>query len=214
MRGKSEDAKIERPVAIAVEGADYYHTLIRIAKTSPGFDRVQLWNFSLVGEPERWLEVFRLLPGYDSVIRAIGFIRDAEDDATARERELKRAFAKCGLSEPPASQMITAGHPLTGFLIIPHGKQQGCLEHAVLEAATGNPAYTCAQGFQECVNQPTRNENWRAKVRVHAMIAASEQPQLTLGQSMDLALWDKKHPSITVMTEFITALAAACKTAE
>ncbi len=208
--------QIERPVAIAVEGSDYFYTLLSRIKDDPAFATVQLWNFS---EPpndtaRQWISFLRTLRGYDERVKAIGLIRDAEASAEKSRAELRTAFAGNGLPIPIEPMTVAGGRPATGFLVMPHGRETGCLEHAMLEATRPNAPVVCAGEFLSCVNRPVKNENWRAKVRVHAMIAAGENPAMTLGQSISGGeLWNFAHPSLAVMSDFIAALVHAAEPA-
>ena len=54
---------IEKPVAIAVEGKDYFYTLLNQIKDAPDLQDVQLWDFMELGRGKlnRWLSVFKTL---------------------------------------------------------------------------------------------------------------------------------------------------------
>lgn len=200
---------IKRPVAIAVEGDDYFYSLLPVLDGPPEFDVVQLWDFSAQesgSSAERWLTLFKSLRGFDGV-RAIGLIRDAEDNAVERHTEMQRALRNNALGVPPRPRDVLAGHPATGFLIMPHGAAAGCIENSFLDAAVADAPMNCAQDFLRCVDREERNDNWRAKVLVHALITASDKPSSTLGQSvMQGKLWHLSHPSLSVMVEFIRDL--------
>ena len=49
-------------------------------------------------------------------------------------------------------------------------------------------------------------DNWKAKAMVHALIAVSEKPELTLGESGAARLWDVAHPSLKVVGDFLNML--------
>jgi len=64
----------------------------------------------------------------------------------------------------------------------------------------------CVEKYADCVDQAERNDNWRAKVKVHALIAASPNPAQTLGQSGKSNLWDFSKPPLSVALDFIRNL--------
>jgi hypothetical protein len=64
----------------------------------------------------------------------------------------------------------------------------------------------CAEKYLECIGATERNENWKAKVKVHSLIAASRNPAWTLSESAKGGLWDFAHPSLVVMKDFMRLL--------
>ena len=195
-------SEIKKPVAIVVEGADYLHLLLSQIDGPPEFDEVQLWNYSDVGNVKRWLELFKDLPDF-ATVAAIGVIRDAEENRESLISATQKAFSETGFNAPGKSLDVTNGVPRTGMLIMPNGEPSGCLEHAVLSAVKPDSHVECAKQFQKCVDDGSRNDNWRAKVKVHALIAASRKPSQTLGQSAKSGLWDFDAPSLRIMLDFI-----------
>ena len=196
---------IQRPVAVVVEGLDYFYFLLSQLDGNPEFDDIQLFDFNTL-TTTRWLGQFVGLRGFSSV-RALGIIRDAEGNADNTIVAIRDALANNSL--PAADAPLTISKPAslaTGYLVIPHGVASGCLEHACLAAATPDIRMDCVEQFGQCVNQPERNANWRAKVRVHAAIAGSSHPAQTLGQSGLSHLWDFAQPSLAVMIDFIRQL--------
>jgi hypothetical protein len=199
---------IKKPIAIAVEGLDYFHTLLNRISDSPEFDDVQLWDFCKGGQGFReWLNSFKTLRNFDTV-RNLGVIRDAENDAGVTTRHLQQCFEHCGFSVPQKPNILTDGSPGTAFLVMPHDESFGCLEHAMIKAALPHVPMKCADEFLRCVDDSHRNDNWRAKVRVHSLIAASTNPAATLGQSIKFSMWDFEHRALAVMIDFIRMLIA------
>jgi hypothetical protein len=199
---------IRRPIAVAVEGQDYLHLLLSQVDGPPEFENVELWDFCLAGSVADWLTDFRTLRNFE-MIRAIGVIRDAEADSTATAKQLHAAFARNELRAAENSGELVGGPPASGFLVMPHEGQRGCLEHAMLDACAEHLRTDCARSFLQCVDDGARNDNWRAKVQVHALIASCEKPSITLGQSAKEGLWDFGRPSLSVMIDFIRRLVRA-----
>ena len=184
----SRKKSIEKPVAIVVEGKDYLYTLLNQIKDVPDLQDVQLWDFMELGKGKlnRWLSVFKTLEGFEDRIRAIGVIRDAEDNAAGMADSIKSAFGNNGFPVPDGPMVVTSGKPAVGFLLIPHGADSGCLEHAVLQAASSDLPMQCVEEYLDCVENGSRNPNpnWRAKMKVHALIAAGKNPARTFSESV------------------------------
>ena len=85
------------------------------------------------------------------------------------------------------------------------------MEHALLDALTPELKIECAKDFLRCVDELGHKDNWRAKVQVHALIAACEDPSSTLGQSAKKGLWDFGRPSLKKIIDFVKQLADAAK---
>jgi len=101
---------------------------------------------------------------------------------------------------------VTASKPAVGVLIIPHNRPSGCLEHAMIEAAQPDLPLHCAEQYLRCVGIGARNENWQAKVKVHALIAAGTNPAWALSQSVAGGMWDFTRPSLKIMKDFMRLL--------
>ena len=206
----SRKSSIEKPVAVAVEGLDYFYTLLNQIKDAPDLQDVQLWDFKGPdnGELSRWLSLFKKLEGFEDRVRAIGVIRDAEDNAAGMADRIKSAFGNNGFPIPDGPMVVTSGKPAVGFLLIPHGADSGCLEHAVLQAASPDLPMQCVEEYLDCVEHGGRNPNpnWRAKLKVHALIAAGKNPAWTLSESARAGLWDMEHAAVRVMMDFIRKL--------
>jgi hypothetical protein len=203
-----EGPRIAKPVAVAAEGLDYCYMLLSQIKDDPQLQDVQLWDFTAApnGNFGRWLEVFTTLPGYGDMIRAIGVIQDAEESAEGTFRNTVQALTNVGLAHPTRTMEVTASKPAIGILVMPHSRPSGCLEHAVLEARQPDLPLHCAEQYLDCVGVGGGNDNWQAKVKVHALIASGDNPAWTLGQSVAGGMWDFTHPSLRVMIDFMRLL--------
>src|SRR5947209_735656 len=136
MNGDSKPLRpIQRPVAVIVEGNDYFRLLLSQIDGPQEFDQVQLWNFSEHGDLERFIRLFRTLRGYHAV-RAIGVIRDCEESREVASNGVRRSFANNQLQLPDLPGVMHDGTRALGYLLIPYDQQSGCLENALLSAAT------------------------------------------------------------------------------
>ncbi len=206
-----ERSRIVKPVAVAVEGGDYLYMLLGQIKNDPDLQDVQLWDFKgrEGGDLLRWLRLFTTLDGYRQTIRALGIIRDAEADARRCFQSTCQAFRGAGLEPPQHPMEVGTARPAVGVLLMPHGKPSGCLEHAMLEAAGPGVPLHCAEDYLQCVGADAANDNWNAKVKVHALIAAAKNPAWTLSESALGGMWDFGHPSLAVMKAFMRRLSSA-----
>jgi hypothetical protein len=206
MNGDSKQLKpIKRPIAVIVEGNDYFRLLLSQIDGPPEFEQVQLWNYSEHGDLERFIALFTTLRGFDTV-RAIGVICDCEESRERAENTVRRSFSSNELQPPSAPGIRHDGTRALGYLLIPHDKDAGCLENALLSAPTPELRLDCAKEFLSCVDDPKRNDNWRAKVQVHSLIAAARKPEWTIGESAKAGLWDFSNESLQIILNFIREL--------
>jgi hypothetical protein len=206
MNGDQKSLKpIKRPVALIVEGNDYFRTLLSQIDGPQEFDQVQLWNYSEHGNLERFIALLKTLRCFDTV-RAIGVIRDCEESREIASNSVRRSFTNNQLQPPDSPGVRRDGTRALGYLLMPHDQDSGCLENALLSAATPELRIQCADEFLTCVNDPERNDNWRAKVRVHSLIAAADNPAWTIGESARAGLWNFSHESLHIMLKFIRDL--------
>jgi hypothetical protein len=212
-----KNKQIRAPVVIAVEGGDYAYSLINRIDRDPDFQDVQIWDFSEALSPRDNFEgLLRQRAFVKGDVRALGIITDAEESRSARQQSLQSLLANLGLAVPPAQLTVAAGSPHTGFLIMPHDEESGCLEHACLKACSLPAQHlACAEAYVECVTsqsgQPS-HANKQAKFKVHAIIASDHRnPAMTLGQSFlpGVTIWDFGHPSLSVMIDFIRMMRSA-----
>lgn len=208
--------EIDKPVAILVEGIDWFHFLrqqITIGpKMKPGFENVRLYDFQSVTQLGPFLESLRKHKNFDR-IQALGIMRDIEAETGANSRQDVIAKVRAVLngydfSAPKQPQEIDMSQPIAvSYLLIPHDANMGCLEHAILNAVKDQDVLKCAQEFYECIDPHNeRSDNARAKMIVRSIIATTRKDGYTLGQSVHAGLWDLEHQSVRVMLDFIRSL--------
>jgi hypothetical protein len=76
----------------------------------------------------------------------------------------------------------------------------------MIEARQADVPLHCAEQYLHCIGVGAKNENWKAKVKVHALIAAGKNPAWTLSQSVATGLWDFTHPSLRIMKDLMHLL--------
>ena len=169
----SRKRSIKRPVAIAVEGANFFHFLLNKIDGMAEFENVQLWDFMENGlTVHEWLKSFRMASGFDS-LKALGIIRDAELDTLRMQQSLEDALQQSGFSVPKSSKDVAIGVPNVSYLIVPDGAPSGCLEHAILESVNAKLPLACAEDFLGCIEE--HNQERDIKVREEAYAVANWQ---------------------------------------
>jgi len=207
---------IDKPVAILVEGIDWFHFLREQItdgpKMKPEFENVRLYDFKGVKQLGSFLETLRKHRDFEH-IQALGIMRDIEAETGNNSRRNVIATVRSVLngydfSAPKKPQEIDTSQSIAiSYLLIPHDADMGCLEHAILNAVRDQDVLNCAQDFYDCIDpDKIRNDNARAKMIVRSIIATTHKDGYTLGQSVHANLWDLEHESVRVMLDFIRSL--------
>lgn len=163
-------------------------------------------------------------------LRTLGIIVDAEDDASGTFLSAQSQLQNAGFGKPAEVGTIALSSkslPSVAVLVVPVAQMLGCLEHALLDSLTETKFCPPVSQFAEqaekawgdtpprCLISETEEDRhnwnksmdrWRAKLKVHAHIAASRRPESTLGESARMNLWDFDGPGLKAIIGFIEML--------
>ena len=148
-------------------------------------------------------------------IERLGLIYDAEGDAAAMGQKIQGALRQCGLPVPsnPLKTASSPGKPLTAYLVVPHGAKTGCIEHLLIGAYHHGQVgvqraekYVADAASGRAASSQWSQENWAAKAKIHSLIAVSQQPEATLGESALAGLWDPDHEVLKPIRDLIELL--------
>lgn len=120
------------------------------------------------------------LNGDFSSVKALGVIRDCEEDGDRAFKLTINALQRLGLIPPThrEQRIHRSEKTAVGVLLLPDGQSQGCLEHSMLGSVDANsPQYTCVEQLLDCI--PDHNEktfSWQAKAKVRSLISTSDDP--------------------------------------
>jgi hypothetical protein len=98
-------------------------------------------------------------------------------------------------------------------ILITPGNGSNALEASLLQSVNNNfvSVKKCAEVFAKCVeahnpkDKPFAKQNWTDKVIVHAMLAASENPEIPLWDKKSFQLWDPTSPELKRIFDTIEA---------
>lgn len=199
---------VDRPVIVLVEGKDWLHFVGHLIKPFPALRTlIKIYDFCSVDtNPRKFLSALKIASGYESV-RAIGIIRDSEEDYNSTEMQVCNAFRDEGFDVGARHGQIQGIARRIGYFIVPPN-MPGCLETMCCAAASDVETVRYATAYVRECDRPQRNNNWRAKAIVHSVIATSERPGSPIGISLSLGLWNTGHPEIRALVGFIEALAS------
>ncbi len=168
---------LTQPKLVLVEGTDelYFFEAIR---DFLGFNDIEVRSFGGVNNLRGTLEALRGIEGFQNVVR-LGIVRDAEGDGASALQSVQDALRDSGFSVPAAALERAGQNPAVTVLINPHGKPNGRFDDVCSESVQGTPVMGCVEEYLRCLRGlglgiPARE--W--KTRVHAYVAAQEQPVL------------------------------------
>ncbi len=212
---------------LIVEGINPFHFILRMFGDAIQRNRIYLFDGGGRDNLDHALSLIIDTDGFNENIRAVGLLYDAEADAQQTAHQIRGALDRVRLpvpQQPLVPARLSAGDGCgiaTAYLILPHGRESGCFEHALLPGYRNSPRVggasateACVDAVLECAGRPatiTENgrDNWVAKARVHTLIALSVQPEATLAESGLCGVWDVSHPSIDPIAQLIELLGAS-----
>ena len=173
------------------------------------------------------LQALPTFPGFQNV-KAVAVICDADKVSpggvsakAATTAHIRSALQSVGWQVPnSAGQWISNSSPggpkWVGFLVVPPNRDSGCLETMLWEAVSNEvkDLKSCAEGLLRCaepfyakrfperVKQPN-HENWRDKVRIHALLAGSEEPQTHTTNATLKGYWNFEAEGLAAVLAFL-----------
>jgi len=206
-----ENIKIESHRVLAVEGKDECNFFEGVLE-HVGIEKVQLVD---IGGKDKFRTEFPLLrcsEGFSDV-RALGFIRDAEDKkADAAFSSICSILEEYSLPIPDSANTVIEkkGEDCRiGVFIMPNNVDQGMLEDLCLESVREEPIFSCVDQYLACclfVLPENRRPVNCSKVRVQTYLAAQEKIANSLGVGARKKYWNFDHICFDDVKRFLRAL--------
>lgn len=140
-------------------------------------------------------------------LRAVGAIRDADDNAPSAFQSVSDALRHCGYEPPAAHGEVSDGAPAVGVFILPDGAEAGAVETLCRRSVSGNQASRCIEAFIDCLKEQrtlhSRNED---KTFAHAYLAAGMDPIARVGEGARQGVWDFDSEAFAGLSAFLRKL--------
>lgn len=167
----------------------------------------QLQNFGGITELRTFLKALRNVPGFQGKVRALGIIRDAENNPQGAIQSVTGALKATGLPVPGKAETATENTLQTSVLILPNDSKPGMLETLCLEAVKEDPAMQCVQQYFDCLKQQSRIQPVNlTKAQLHAFLASRAKPDLLVGQAASAGYFPWDHSAFTQVKDFLLRL--------
>jgi hypothetical protein len=201
--------QIESEIQLLVEGKDEYNFFEAIIEhLSQEHLDIQIHDFGGVNRLRGFLRAFVLSPGFESTVRSIGIVRDAETCAVSAFQSVRSSLENAGLPSPAQPGYPTDSDPKVTVLILPGDNRPGMLETLLCESFKDSPEDQCIDGFLNCVNAISGISVDRPyKARAHAYLATKPDPHVSVGVAAKNGYWDLDHPVLGDVRSFVTSIA-------
>ena len=202
--------RIESERLLLVEGQDDHHLLKALIHHWPDDAHPDV-QFIVAGGASAFrakIDAIRIAAGRDGRnLRAIGIVRDADQDAAGAWRSVCDAVASSGLEPPDRHAAFSEASPSVGIFIMPDGESNGALETLCRRAVAEKPAAHCVERYLTCLekNGAMSSRN-RDKSFAHAYLASLRNPVARVGEAGQ-SVWNFKHKAFAALDSFLRSLA-------
>lgn len=143
-------------------------------------------------------------------VRAIGAVRDADDDAGGAFRSVCDHLRNAGYAPPAAHGGFSDATPAVGVFIVPDGNAPGAVETLCRRSCEGNAASGCVEGYMSCLDgRGAMRSGNRDKTFAHAYLAATDDPVARVGEGALQGAWDFDSDAFADLAAFLRQLLAA-----
>ena len=143
-------------------------------------------------------------------VRAIGAVRDADDDAVGAFRSICGHLRQAGYAPPAAHGGFSGATPAVGVFIVPDGDTPGAVETLCRRSCEGDAASGCVEGYMSCLDEhgAMRSGN-RDKTFAHAYLAATDDPVARVGEGALQGAWNFDSDAFADLSAFLRELLSA-----
>lgn len=155
-----------------------------------------------------FLEDLKVLPGFETRVRTLAIVRDAEDDAVGAFASVRTSLLASNLPAPEAGGKIAIGPLRVGVFIVPDNASPGMIETLCMQSVEDDPAFGCVVSLFECVLRQTGELPTNLhKARAQAFLATRTKVDYHVGRAADEGVWNFKHQVFAPLVEFLKTLA-------
>ena len=142
-------------------------------------------------------------------LRAIGVIRDADQDARGAFRSVCDHLRNTGYEPPTGHGEFSDAVPSIGVFIVPDGTEPGAVETLCRRSKEGNAAAACVDEFLSCLDEHAAMRSTNVdKSFAHAYLASTENPVARVGEGAMQGAWNFDSPAFAELADFLRELAS------
>jgi hypothetical protein len=142
-------------------------------------------------------------------LRAIGVVRDADDDAAGAFRSIIDHVRNAGYEPPVVHREFSDATPSIGVFIVPNGEEPGAIETLCRRSKEGDAAAACVDDFLSCLDEHAAMKSANVdKSFAHAYLATTENPVARVGEGAMQRAWNFDSPAFVELVDFLRELAS------
>ena len=142
-------------------------------------------------------------------LRAIGVVRDADDDARGAFRSVCDNLRNAGYMPPRNHGEFSEAVPSVGVFIVPDGSAPGAVETLCRRSREGDDVAKCAEAYMGCLGEHGAMHSTNVdKSFAHAYLAAMRDPLARVGEGALQGVWDFGSPAFSELAGFLRDLAS------
>ena len=212
-----QDAEIRRPGLeiksdwlLLVEGKDEVNLFDELMKHCFGAEpTVQVIDAGGTRKFPTRLRAIQTAGRARAALRAIGVVRDADDDAAGAFRSVCDHIRNVGYEPPAVHGEFSDATPSIGVFIVPNGEEPGAIETLCRRSREGDEVAKCVDEYLNCLdgNEAMQSTN-EDKSFAHAYLAAMEDPMARVGEGAKQGVWDFESAAFGELSDFVRELAA------
>jgi hypothetical protein len=140
--------------------------------------------------------------------RAIGIVRDADNDAKAALESVRNALNSNGLVAPKNAWVFSGHAPAIYIAILPDEKNCGALETLCLRSKASDEIITCVDAYFECLSaKGIATDSLSDKHRIQTYLASKKEDFLQTGTAAKNGYWKFEDPAFNKVRSFLVDLA-------
>ncbi len=202
---KIEGVIIEKEKILLVEGIDEVNVFKKLM-VMINLPDIQVIPMEGKGEfPDKYETIFTSPEA--RIVKSVGIVRDADSDPKAEFDRIKTGLKRMGHPMPKGlNQAANDGKISINIFLMPDCKSNGALETLFEESIKGTPIFEeCITNYLDCVKAKT-GCNFNDKTKTYAYIAVQKDPDVRLGNSVEIGHWDLSHACFNPIKNFLREL--------
>jgi hypothetical protein len=201
-------AAIGHTVVLVVEGRDMYRFFLALLRQLGIDQQIEVRNGGGLPGLHDYFQDLVLISGFLSVV-ALGVVRDCEDDPAIAFQQVCSGLQRAGLAVPSAPLVVTPTPtlPQITVMLLPDSNTAGMLETLCWRALDSDVRVPCIDEYLKCIETATGQPiHGLDKSRIHAYIAAREEPWFLLGQAAHAGYFPWDAPAFDEVKRFVQGL--------
>jgi hypothetical protein len=188
---------------LLVEGDTPMHFFEALLRHLGLHDQVEVRKFGGNTDLRGCLDGLVATSEFKQLVRSVGVIRDAEDDARSAYQSASDALTAAGLTPTRTPPIRTA------IFILPDGQNPGKIETLCVQSVMNDLVYSCVEEFFACVQRqkgqlPAKFD--QAKAYAQAFLSTQEDVQLFPGLAAYRRYWPWGSPVFDPLKQFLQSL--------